>query len=72
MQVQVRGSVPLLWSQPPDIWPFSLQAKVVARMEAHSGPFTLFADALLRQYGAATLLHMPSKHLQVGVGRLRS
>ena len=45
--VQLRGSVPLLWSQPPDVWP-SPSAHVVREREVQAASFGKFAAGLLQ------------------------
>ena len=45
--VQLRGSVPLLWSQPPDVWP-SPAARVVREREVQAATFGKFAAGMLQ------------------------
>ena len=45
--VQLRGSVPLLWSQPPDVWP-SPSARVVRDLEVQAASFRKFTTGMLQ------------------------
>lgn len=61
MSAQVRSSAPLLWSQPPDVWP-TPRVRIVRDMQLQASAFTKFKAEQLSSYGSVTLLHLPGSN----------
>lgn len=61
MSAQVRSSAPLLWSQPPDVWP-TPRVRIVRDMQLQAGAFAKFKAQQLSAYGSVTLLHLPGSN----------
>ncbi len=49
LPLQARGSIPVLWSQPPDVLPRPA-VRVVPDRQAQLAAFGLFANALLQRH----------------------
>ena len=61
MFAQVRSSAPLLWSQPPDVWP-TPRVRIVRDLQLQASAFAKFKAQQLSAYGSVTLLHLPGSN----------
>ncbi|GAX73752.1 hypothetical protein CEUSTIGMA_g1204.t1 [Chlamydomonas eustigma] len=61
--LQVRGSIPALWSQPPNIL-LSPPASASRDKNMQESAFKLFTDRMLQSYQEIVLMHVPVKHVE--------